>query len=131
MLPVIITPDVELWATGWLRAALAARSEAYVTGVKVDNKIPTSRPTRLVAVRHDGGPRVNILQTQARLGVNIFSETEQNATDLARLVEGLLLSVVNLPPVDEVTSSSSITRVEEPSPRRYFTVQVLMRGAVK
>lgn len=130
MLPVIVTPDVEMWATGWIRTALVIRPEPYVQGVVVDNKIPNPRPARLIAVRHDGGPRTNLLQTSARLAVNVLAGTEQDAADLSRLVEGLLLSVVNVPPVDEITSLSSITRVDDTVPRRYFTVQVLMRGAV-
>lgn len=130
MLPVIVTPDVELWVTGWLRSALAARQEPYASAVFVSNATPDPRRGRMAIVRRDGGPRVDMLHEAARLGVNVWGSTEQDAADLARLVEGLLLSVRACDPVETVTSLSGPSSIPDAQPRRYFTVEVLMRGAV-
>ena len=40
----LIFPDVELWATDYLRTALAARDEVYTWGVYVSNRVPA--PTK-------------------------------------------------------------------------------------
>ena len=90
MAEVAIFDDVELWATAYLRSKLTARPEAYTTGVVVSNAVPTTRPTRLVTVRRDGGPKVNPLTEAARLGVNVWAATEADATNLARLVRAIL-----------------------------------------
>lgn len=130
MLPVIVTPDVELWWTGWLRAALAARSEPYVTGVKVGVVTPDPLPARLVTFRRDGGPREDFLHSTARLGINVWAMTEQDVTNLAGLVEGLVLSVRTTGAVEAVRSVSGPSPVPDSQPRRFFTVEAITRGAV-
>lgn len=132
MLPLVVTPNVELWASEYLTAALSGREEAYATGVEVDIKLPSTLPDRLVWVRRDGGPREDILHTSARLAVNVLATREQDADDLAAFVEGLLLSVRASSPVEAVTSLSGPSVVSDPSgrPRRFFTVEVLLRGVV-
>lgn len=130
MLPVIEAPDVELWSTGWLRTALAARSESYAADVFVSNRVPNPRYDRMVTIRHDGGPRVDMLHQVSRIGVNVWGTTEKEVTDLARLAEGLLLSVRASPPVVYVESMSGPSPIEDAQPRRYFVVEVVMRGQV-
>jgi hypothetical protein len=128
MLPVIVAPDVELWACGWLRSALGDRDEPYASDVFVSNAVPNPRRDRMVTFRRDGGPRINIVEQQPRLGVNVWATTAQDATDLARLVEGLLLSVRDVPPVVAVSSLSGPSPVEDAQPRRYFTVHLITKG---
>ncbi len=136
MRPVIVTPDVELWATGWLREQLAARGESYASDVFVANSVPSTRRDRMVIVRRDGGPRADLLHTVARLTVNVWAKstngTEQDVINLARLVEGLLLSVSATAPVESVTSQAGPIAVADESgvPRRFFTVEAVVRGSV-
>lgn len=128
MLPAIFTPDVELWAVGWVRSALAGRPESSASQVWVDRVTPNPRRARMVIVRYDGGPRVDLVTSAARLGVNVWAETEQDATDLARLVEGLLLSVRGVGPVSSVNSQSGPVLIADDQPRRYMTFELFMRG---
>lgn len=141
MLPVVVVPDAELWWTGWLRSALAARAESYASGVYVSNTRPSAEdwekshpttpyPARMVTVRRDGGPRVDLVHSLARLGINVWAATEKDAADLAGLVEGLVLSVRTTGPVEAVGSSSGPSPVEDSTPRRFFTVEAITRGAV-
>ena len=130
-LPVVIFPDVDLWATGYLRSALAARAEPYAAGVKVAVTVPATRPARLVVVRRDGGPRLDVARETARLGVRVWAGTEQDATDLARLVAALLWAAPDGNPVLKVTQTSGPSPVPDSSgqPLRYLTFEVTTRGA--
>lgn len=141
MLPVIVTPDAELWWTGWLRAALAARIEPYAADVYVSNTRPSAEswtqshpttpyPVRMVQIRRDGGPRLDLVHSLARLGINVWAATEQDVTDLAGLVEGLVLSVRTTGQVEAVTSVSGPSPVADSQPRRFFTIEAITRGAV-
>lgn len=126
---MVIFPDVELWATDYLRTALASRSEEYADA-KVSNAVPTTMPARLVAVRRDGGPELDVARELARLGVNIYAPTEQEATDLARLVRALLKAAPDGKPVCKVTTTGpSPIPDRSGKPHRYFTVELIVRGA--
>lgn len=84
----IIPPDVELWATGYLRTFLAGRLEPYAAGVRVDNK-KVGNTARQVAVRRDGGPVRGVFD-YPRISVRVWAEKEQEASDLARLIVAAL-----------------------------------------
>lgn len=126
MLPVIVYPDVELWATGYLRTALAARGSQ----AKVSNAVPTTMPTEMVAVRRDGGPVLPGAREAARLGVNVWAGSEQAVAALAALVQALLLASPDGSPVLRATSLSGPSPIADPSgkPRRFLTVELTVRG---
>lgn len=128
---VIVCPDVELWAYQYLTDALGDRGESYADAT-VTVRLPETLPDRAVWVRRDGGPREDMLYTAARLSVNVLTRTEQDASDLSRLVEGLLLAARATEPVSSVRSLSGPSVIADPSgrPRRYFTVEVTLRGTV-
>lgn len=127
----IIFPDAELWATGYMREALADRSEPYAASVYVDNKTPAQRRDRMVTFRRDGGPRIDTFREVARLGVNVWGRTEQEATDLARLVRALLGVAANGEPAVNVTELSGPSPIADESgqPRRFLSIEAVMRGA--
>jgi hypothetical protein len=138
MMPVVF-PDVELWATGWLRSALTARAEPYAADVFVSNARPSAEawtsahpsipyPARMVTVRRDGGPRLDVVREAARLGVNVWGKTEQEASDLARLVRALLWSAPDGDPVCKVTETSGPSPIPDVQPRRYMTFELVVRG---
>jgi hypothetical protein len=121
-----IAPDAELVVTGYLRTALATRSEPYAASVRVSNaKAGTS--ARQVVVRRDGGPQRGIFDFP-RLGVRIWAATEQDATDLARLVQALLLDSPGTAGIVQATSLSGPSPVpDEAGPHRYLTVELKIR----
>lgn len=123
----IIFPDAELWAIGRLRTALAARVESYTTGVKVSNAVPSNRPDRLVTVRRDGGSATGVLDT-ARLGVNVWARTEQDAADLARLTAALLWSLPGDGVCVRMTQVAGPSPVPDAQPRRFMSFEAALRG---
>lgn len=125
----VLFPDVELWATGYLRTALAARMEPYAADVLVSNRVPTTRRARMVIVRRDGG-QANGLRDEARVGVNVWAATEQDATDLARLVAALLWAAPDGAPVLAVGQQSGPSPVPDESgaARRYMVFEIATRG---
>lgn len=128
MRPVIQMPDVELWSTGWIRAALTFRTEDYASSVYVDHKTPNPLKPYMVIVRNDGGHRVDMLHEAVLLAVNVYGPSQATADALARLVEGLLLSVRASSPVEKIDSQSSPMRIEDTQPRQYFVVEMTVRG---
>lgn len=129
-LPTVIFPDVELWATGYLRTALAGRSESYASGAYVSNSVPSPRRDRMAVVRRDGGPRLDATREAARLAVRVWAPTDKDATDLARLVAALLWAAPNGDPVLRVSQPMGVTPVADQSgqPLRYMIFEVVMRG---
>lgn len=130
LLSPVIFPDVELWATGFLRTALAARGEAYAAGVHVSTTVPATRHNRMVVVRRDGGPRLDATREAARLAVRVWATTDQDATDLARLVAALLWAAPDGNPVLKVTQVSGVSPVADPSgqPLRFMSFELVIRG---
>lgn len=125
----VIFPDVELWATGYLRAALAARTEPYAAAVYVGTAVPSTRRDRMVTVRRDGGPRLDVIREAARLGVNVWGKTEQEVSDLARLVRALLWAAPDGKPVTKVTELSGPSPIPDVQPRRFLTFELVVRGS--
>lgn len=125
----ILFPDVELWATGYLRAALAARPEPYAAVNTVSNRVPPTRTNRMVIVRRDGG-NSDGLRDQARVSVQVWAKTEQDATDLARLVAALLWAAPTGDPVLMVRQQSGPTPIADTSgqPLRYLVFDIHTRG---
>ena len=130
MVEVAIFDDTELFLCTWLRGKLDARPEAYTTGVVVSNKVPTTLPARLVAVRRDGGPKINPLTEAARIGVNVWAATEADVTDLARLTRAILSGAGGQGPVKKVTETTGPSPIPDVVPRRYFTVELLVHGSI-
>jgi hypothetical protein len=132
-LEVVLFDDVELWATGALRTALAARAEPYTDDVYVDIDSPTAGSTqanrpRVVTIRRDGGPRLDIARDAARVAVNVWANTEQDCNDLARMVCALMWASpdgTNVVRVDQTTGPSTIP---DDRPHKYMTFDVLLRG---
>jgi hypothetical protein len=123
--------DAEAWAAGYLRTALAARSEAYKTGVVVGTTVPRTRPARLVTVRRDGGAPAEVFDVP-RFGVNVYAATEEDVSDLAALVAALL----RIAPGDGTCVSMRQLSGPNPipdesgTPRRFSTFEAHLRGGV-
>lgn len=128
----ILYPDVELLLTDLLRDALAVRPEPYAASVHVDNEVPAQRRPRMVIVRNDGGPTLGDVRSLARVGINVYGPTKQQATDLARLVAALLPGLAGTGPITAVESVTLPSAVEDRAPqeRRYLTAEIHVRGSV-
>ena len=122
MITPVLFPDVELHFTAYLRSALAARAEPYASGVKVDRIAPTALPARLVTIRRDGGSQLDQVRESARLTVNVWHETPQGATDLARLVRALLWASPTGSPVLRVELNSAPSVVPEENGRAHLVM---------
>jgi hypothetical protein len=124
----LVAPDVELWGCQTLRSALAGRTESYATHVYVGVRIPDPRRDRMVILRRDGGLQGEV-RDQPRLAVQVYAMTEQDATDLARLVLALLWAAPDGKPVLSVSVSSGPSQVDDPSGQqlRYMVLNIATR----
>lgn len=129
----IVFPDVVALAVAHVRSSLEARSESFADGVWVSNgtdKDPDGsgrRDSRMVVVRGDGGNRLSDVRGLARLGVNVWHETDGDVTDLANLVSAVIAGMANVGPVRRATASLPAD-VTDDAPRRYVTAELLVRG---
>lgn len=120
----VVFPDVELWATDFLRAALSD------SAVFVGNVDGTSTKAKRVIIRRDGGPQTSVVTEVARLGVRVFAATEKDTTDLARLVQAYLADSVGAGPVRRYRGLSGPSAVADPSgPMRYLTCELTVVGS--
>jgi len=91
---MITPPDMELWATGYLRAELAALGR----DVEVSNKEPaaldaSSMEKPLIVVRDDSGSQTSAVTYDRSLGISVLYGTrqdDQGAGDLARKVMAIM-----------------------------------------
>lgn len=127
--PSVLWPDVEAWAIGYLSTALAAREESYAEDVAVRKDVGDTMPARLVTVRDDGGGRTEVTRSSG-LGVNVWASTDEDCSDLARLVCALLEASAGYGPVVACTGSYGPYPVPEESgkPHRYLSVDLIVTG---
>ena len=126
--PRVLFPDVELWATGYLRTKLAVRAEPFAATVHVANVKPATNRPRIVVVRRDGGPQRGLFDFP-RLAVRVWADKEQDAADLARLVQALLVTAPGTGPVVAATVLSGPQGIPDDSqPQKYLSVELQTRG---
>lgn len=96
--PLVIDSDLELFLTGWYRAALAARPEQVCAGVEVDNKEPSTGafPSKLLVIRDDGGPATSQVTGERSVGFTVLAGSKlapRDANDLIRIVLALVVLI--------------------------------------
>jgi hypothetical protein len=134
MQPLVIFPDVPQWAVGYIRSNLALRAEPYAQNVYVATETPNPRRSRMVIIRRDGGPRLDVVREQARLGVQVWGpETatgDEEVADLTQLVRALFAASPGEGPVRKATETGGPLSPLETSvqPLRFFTVELIVRG---
>lgn len=124
----VIFPDIELWATAYLRAALGDRDEPFASNVYVSNAKPSQNKPRIVAVRRDGGPQRGLFDFP-RLTVRVWADKERDASDLARLVQALLVNAPGNGPVVAAEVLSGPQGIPDDSqPQKVLSVEFQTRG---
>jgi hypothetical protein len=128
--PAVLFPDAEAITVNYLRTALDAEGDA----VPVLTRVPEVRPGVFVLVERVGGVRSTLVTDTARLDVQAWAASGEQAADVAALARTLLLAI---PPA---TGGAHITRVIETAgpqwlpddqtgtPRYVLTVEITFRG---
>lgn len=129
----VIFPDVELWATGVLRAALPA----YGYPTEVNDPDRTRVSTKYaggdseIVVRRDGGGQIDQIREAPRLAINVYrkADTDIPVRDLARTVAAILRAAADGNPVLRVVETSGPSPIPDVMPRRFMTFELNTRGA--
>lgn len=128
-MPGVLFPDVEMHLITYLRGALSARPEPFVTGTWVGNLLPQTRPQRAVLVRDDGGPTLGDVRAVARLGINVFAQSQADVADLANLASAIIGASADGKPVVRATTTRPYSVTDDAGqPRMYFTSELVVRG---
>ncbi len=136
MTPPVVFPDVEALLVGVVDAGLRQRPEPWAADVWVGNRPPApgaDHPPRMVTFRSDGGPRTGPTTAQARVGVNVWHESDEAAVDLGNLIGALLAARLNpaVHPVRGVTATLPVRLPETASEPHhvYLTLALEVVGA--
>lgn len=116
MLPAIRTPDAELWATGFVRAHLG-RPEVYV-----GRALPQGSRDYAAVLQYAGGRRLDAVREVVRLSVRVWAPTDAEANSLAADVRAVLTAA------PKGSRPTVPVPVDNPTPLRHFTAEVLVRG---
>lgn len=135
MPPVVVFPDAELVAVGYLRTALAGRPESYAQGVTVGVLVPNPRTPPFVQVRRIGGlPRWPVMDV-ARLDLQVWHNTSAEAQNLAQLLHGLMWAVrgqavggTTVAHVEDFAGPMDFPDPDSTTPRYLLTVEWSLRG---
>ena len=134
MMPAVIFPDVEKVLVAALKAELETREESYAQNVYVATIKPaadqTPYPGRIIVVRSDGGPKLDWVRKSERIGITVWADTYADASDLARLIEALSITMTS----DSIKLSQVVlspVRVDEAGPQecRYMTLELITKGS--
>jgi hypothetical protein len=133
-MPAVIFPDIEKVLVAAIKSELLTRTETYAQNVTVATKKPapdlSPYPSRIIVIRSDGGPKVDWVRKIERVGISIWADTYSDASNLARLIEALSVTLTS----DGVKLSRVVlspTRVDEAGPQeaRYMTLELIVKGS--
>ena len=129
--PAVVMPDVELLLTGYLRDALAARSEECCQDVHVSTSVPNPREDRMVVVRRDGGRRLDAFRDLARVGVQVWASSFGECVELASIVRALIQGLPDGAPILACSEQLAPSAVPDKSgqPMRYGVFDLTLRGS--
>lgn len=126
MTPPVVFPDIEMWASDYLRRHLAVYG---FPNVYVSNAYPKDPHAKVVTVRRDGGASSDV-RDFPRLGVNVWAGSEFDASELAAMVRALISAAENDGPILRVRNPMGPSPVadENGKPRRYMTFELTVRS---
>ena len=129
----VIFPDIEKVLVGALTTAIGARPESYAQDVVISTIKPspgvTPYPSRIITIRGDGGPELDYVRKQERVGITIWADSYADASNLARLVEALVKGLTG-EYIKLIDINLSPVRIDEAGPQecRYITIQCITKG---
>jgi hypothetical protein len=129
----VIFPDVEVVLVRDITAALAQDTSSTAQDVRVATIKPapdeSPYPAKIVVVRGDGGPQLDHVRKLERVGLTIWADTYQDASQLARLVEARVKQLTGTE-IKLVEVILSPVRIDEAGPQecRYMTLEVITKG---
>lgn len=133
-MPAVIFPDIEKVLVAAIKSELLTRTEPYAQNVTVATKKPapdvSPYPSRIIVIRSDGGPKVDWVRKIERVGISIWANNYADASNLARLIEALSVTLTG----EEIKLSRVVlspTRVDEAGPQeaRYMTLELIVKGS--
>jgi hypothetical protein len=133
-LPAVIFPEIEKVLVAAIKAELDSRAEIYSANVHVATKKPAPDvkpyPGRIIVIRSDGGNQLDWIRKIERVGITIWADDYSQASDLARLIEALAITLTG----NEIKLSRimmSPVRVDEAGPQecRYLTLELITKGS--
>lgn len=127
----IIFPDVELWATGVLRAALPTYGYPTTGGTRTRVSTKYAGGDSEVVVRRDGGGEIDQVREAPRLALNVYhrADTDQPVRDLALTCAAILRAAADGAPVLRVVQVVGPSPVADVIPRRFMSFELNTRGA--
>ena len=131
---VLVFPELEPLLITLTKQAFAARTEPYAADVWVSNAMPktaTGEPTRrerMVIIRDDSGNQLDMVRESARIGVQFWGRTREEAADLAQLGRGILNDLSG-GPIKLIRTAMRPTFIEDDQPMFYGTFELIVRGA--
>lgn len=88
-IPVEILPDTELAYISYLRAGIAGRSEAVLSGLVLGRFVDPSKAVRFVAVRRIGGSSDTHGWDVARFAVQVWAASAEDRMGIAQILRAL------------------------------------------
>jgi hypothetical protein len=76
-----------------VQADVRERLADALTGVEVRVSVPDPMPLPFVLVRREGGARADVLNDRAGIGVDVWAETEAEASSLAMRVSDEIMAL--------------------------------------
>lgn len=119
-----VLPDAELWATGYLRDALAAEG---LDDVYVSNEVPDPRRARMVVATRNGGIGDRIVD-RPRMTVRVFDEDPDTIADLVAVVRALMMRALGNGPVRKVAENAGPVEIPDAQAQRLMTYDLTLRG---
>jgi len=124
MTEVLVTPDVVLAATSYLRTGLGVLADRVATAV------PSTMPNNMVKVSLTGGSRTGLVSDAAQLTVECWSANDPTASLLARTAHAYMLAAAGVEAaglwVRKVETVGGVQYFPDPDtnkPRYQFTVR--------
>lgn len=130
----IVFPDLEAVLVVRVKQLFVGRTEPFVSDLWIANampKTPTGEPTRkdrMIIIRDDSGNQLDVVRDSARIGVQFWGSTREEASDLAQLGRALMNGMAG-GPIKKVRNVLRPVFVEDAHPMFYGTFELIVKGS--
>ena len=129
----VIFPEIEPLLITAVKGLFDDRTEPFAADVWISNAMPktaTGEPTRhdrMIIIRDDSGGQLDQVREVARVGVQFWGSTREEAADLAQLGRALL-NGLSAAPIKRVRNIMRPVFIEDDQPLFYGTFELTVRG---